>query len=62
MRARAQDVRDDAKPGLLETAGKKEVAMLFSLVLVILPVTIAFCDLPGDLRAATRIVIVRSLS
>lgn len=47
LRAQAQDARDDAKRGLLETAGKKEVAMLFPLVFLILPVTIAFAIFPG---------------
>lgn len=47
LRAQAQDARDDAKRELLETAGKKEVAMLFPLVFLILPVTIAFAIFPG---------------
>ena len=47
LRAQAQDVRDDAKRDLLETAGKKEVAMLVPLVFLILPVTIAFAIFPG---------------
>jgi len=47
LRAQAQDSRDDAKRDLLELAGKKEVAMLFPLVFLILPVTIAFAVYPG---------------
>ncbi len=47
LRAQAQDARDDAKRDLLETAGKKEVAMLFPLVFLILPITIAFAIFPG---------------
>jgi tight adherence protein C len=47
LRAQAQDARDDAKRDLLELAGKKEVAMLFPLVFLILPVTIAFAIFPG---------------
>ncbi len=47
LRAQAQDARDDAKRDLLEIAGKKEVAMLFPLVFLILPVTIAFAIFPG---------------
>lgn len=47
LQAQAQDARDDAKRGLLETAGKKEIAMLFPLVFLILPVTIAFAIFPG---------------
>lgn len=47
LRAQAQDSRDDAKRDLLEIAGKKEIAMLFPLVFLILPVTIAFAIFPG---------------
>jgi tight adherence protein C len=47
--AHAQDSRDDAKRQLLETAGRKEVAMLVPLVFLILPVTIAFAIFPGIL-------------
>ncbi|MBC7590880.1 MAG: type II secretion system F family protein [Salinibacterium sp.] len=47
LRAQAQDSRDDAKRDLLESAGKKEVAMLFPLVFLILPVTILFAIYPG---------------
>ncbi|MFP7760893.1 type II secretion system F family protein [Marisediminicola sp. LYQ134] len=47
LRAQAQDARDDAKRRLLETAGKKEVAMLVPLVFLILPTTIVFAIFPG---------------
>jgi tight adherence protein C len=47
LRAQAQDSRDDAKRGLLEAAGKREIAMLFPLVFLILPVTIVFAIFPG---------------
>ncbi len=47
LRAQAQDARDDAKRGLLETAGKKEVAMLLPLVFLILPLTVIFAIFPG---------------
>ena len=47
LRAQAQDARDDAKRELLETAGKKEVAMLLPLVFLILPLTIFFAIFPG---------------
>lgn len=47
LRAQAQDARDDAKRDLLETAGKKEVAMLLPLVFLILPLTIFFAIFPG---------------
>jgi tight adherence protein C len=49
LRAQAQDCRDDAKRALLETAGKKEVAMLVPLVFGVLPVTIAFAIFPATL-------------
>lgn len=49
LRAQAQDARDDAKRRLLELAGRKEVAMLFPLVFLILPITIAFAIFPGIL-------------
>jgi tight adherence protein C len=49
LRAQAQDSRDDAKRQLLELAGRKEVAMLFPLVFLILPITIAFAIFPGIL-------------
>jgi tight adherence protein C len=47
LRAQAQDARDDAKRDLLELAGRKEIAMLFPLVFLILPVTILFAIFPG---------------
>ncbi|MEQ1736049.1 MAG: type II secretion system F family protein, partial [Rhodoglobus sp.] len=47
LRAQAQDARRDAKRRLLEVAGRKEVAMLFPLVFLILPVTIVFAVFPG---------------
>jgi tight adherence protein C len=47
LRAQAQDARDDAKRQLLETAGKKEVAMMVPLVFLILPMTIVFAIFPG---------------
>ena len=47
LRAQAHDARDEAKRELLESAGKKEVAMLFPLVFLILPTTIAFAIFPG---------------
>ena len=47
LRAQAQDSRDQAKRELIESAGKKEVAMLVPLVFLILPTTIAFAIFPG---------------
>ena len=40
LRAQAQDVRDNAKRELMETAGKKEIAMLAPVVFFILPLTV----------------------
>jgi tight adherence protein C len=47
LRAQAQDSRDEGKRRLLELAGKKEVAMLFPLVFLILPITVIFAVFPG---------------
>ncbi|SEC54247.1 tight adherence protein C [Paramicrobacterium humi] len=47
LRAQAHDAREDAKRRLLEAAGRKEVTMLIPLVLLILPLSIAFALLPG---------------
>jgi tight adherence protein C len=47
LRAQSQDARDEAKRVLLETSGKKEVAMLVPLVFLILPITIAVAIFPG---------------
>lgn len=47
LRAQAQDSRDVAKRELIESAGRKEVAMLVPLVFLILPTTIAFAVFPA---------------
>lgn len=47
LRAQAQDARVESKRTLLETAGKKEVAMMVPLVFLILPVTVLFAIFPG---------------
>ncbi len=47
LRAQAQDVRDNAKRELMETAGKKEIAMLAPIVFLILPLTVVFAIFPG---------------
>lgn len=49
LRAQAQDAREESKRGLIESAGKKEVAMLVPLVFLILPVTVAFAVFPATL-------------
>lgn len=47
LRAQAVDVREAGKRALLETGGKKEVAMMLPVVFLILPVTIVFALFPG---------------
>ena len=47
LRSQAQDVRDEAKRTLMETAGKKEVAMMAPVVFLILPLTVVFAVFPG---------------
>jgi tight adherence protein C len=49
LRAQADDVRDESKRALLESAGQKEVTMLIPLVFLILPVTVAFALWPASL-------------
>lgn len=55
LRVQAADARDEARRALLESAGKKEVAMLVPLVFGILPVTIAFAVFPGLLVLQTSL-------
>ncbi|WP_308465275.1 type II secretion system F family protein [Rathayibacter soli] len=47
LRAQAADARAESKRELLESAGKKEVAMLVPLVFLILPTTVLFAIYPG---------------
>ncbi|WP_394552487.1 type II secretion system F family protein [Agromyces sp. MMS24-JH15] len=47
LAAQAGDARDEAKRRLIESAGRKEIAMLVPLVFLILPVTVAFALFPG---------------
>lgn len=47
LRAQAQDVRDNAKRELMETAGKKEIGMMAPVVFLILPLTVLFAMFPG---------------
>lgn len=55
LRAQAGDARDEARRGLIEAAGRKEIAMLVPLVFLILPVTIAFAVFPGLLVLQTQL-------
>jgi tight adherence protein C len=47
MRAQAVDVREEGRRRLLETAGRKEIAMLLPVVFFVLPVTVVFALFPG---------------
>jgi tight adherence protein C len=47
LRAQAGDVRDERRRALLETAGRREIAMLFPVVFLVLPVTVVFALFPG---------------
>ncbi len=47
VRAQAQDVREEARRGVIESAGRKEILMLVPVVFLILPVTVVFALFPG---------------
>lgn len=47
LRAQAEDVRDAGRRALMETGGRKEVAMMVPVVFLILPVTVVFAVFPG---------------
>ena len=47
LRAQAVDVREAGRRQLLESGGKKEIAMLVPVVFLVLPVTIVFALFPG---------------
>jgi tight adherence protein C len=47
LRAQAADVRETARRALLESAGRKEIAMLVPVVFFVLPVTVIFALFPG---------------
>ncbi|WP_392544932.1 type II secretion system F family protein [Oryzobacter telluris] len=47
LRAQAQDVREEGRRALMESGGKKEIAMMVPVVFLILPVTILFAVFPG---------------
>jgi tight adherence protein C len=47
LRAQAQDVRQASRRALMETGGRKEVAMMVPVVFVILPVTVVFAVFPS---------------
>lgn len=47
LRAQAIDVREQGRRALLESGGRKEIAMLVPVVFLVLPVTIVFALFPG---------------
>jgi tight adherence protein C len=47
LHAQAVDAREDAKRGLIEQAGRKEIYMLIPLVFLILPLSVLFAVFPG---------------
>jgi tight adherence protein C len=47
LRAQAVDVREAGKRALLESGGRKEIAMMIPVVFLILPVTVLFALFPG---------------
>ena len=47
LRAQAVDVREEGRRRLLESAGRKEIAMLLPVVFFVLPVTVVFALFPG---------------
>jgi tight adherence protein C len=47
LRAQAVDVREAGRRALLETGGRKEIAMMVPVVFLVLPVTVVFALFPG---------------
>ena len=47
LRAQAVDVREAGKRQMLETAGRKEIAMMVPVVFLVLPITVLFALFPG---------------
>ena len=47
LRAQAVDVREAGRLSLLESAGKREIAMMVPVVFLVLPVTLLFALFPG---------------
>ncbi|MEJ5914165.1 type II secretion system F family protein [Pseudokineococcus sp. 1T1Z-3] len=47
LRAQAQDVRDEGRRALLESGGRKEIAMMAPVVFLVLPITVVFAVYPG---------------
>lgn len=47
LQSQATDARDDARRGLIEQAGRKEILMLLPLVFLVLPLSVLFAVFPG---------------
>lgn len=47
LRAQAVDVREAGRRALMETGGKKELAMMVPVVFLVLPITVLFAVFPG---------------
>jgi tight adherence protein C len=47
LRAQAVDVREAGKRRLLESAGRREIAMMVPVVFLVLPITVVFALFPG---------------
>jgi tight adherence protein C len=47
LRAQAVDAREAGRRDLLESGGKREIAMMIPVVFLVLPVTILFALYPG---------------
>ncbi|GLJ78995.1 type II secretion system F family protein [Microbacterium imperiale] len=47
LQAQAADAREDAKRGLIEQGGRKEILMLLPLVFLVLPLSVLFAVFPG---------------
>lgn len=47
LRAQAADIREATRRSLMETGGRKEIAMMIPVVFLVLPVTVVFAVFPG---------------
>ena len=47
LHAQASDVRESARRDLIEEGGRREIAMMFPVVFLLLPVTVIFAFYPG---------------
>jgi tight adherence protein C len=47
LHAQAADVRESARRDLIEQGGRREIAMMFPVVFLLLPVTVIFAFYPG---------------